>query len=91
MARRMTPKVHLGESHKKTGQICLLLRPSVSNLKIKQFGRFIRVYPVQSLHAHLRLGFLLRASAALLALKLDEEFGVTIVRRACEDPVRQIG
>src|SRR5208283_4445782 len=35
---------------------------------------------------------LLRASAALQSLKLegDEQFGVTIVRRACEDPVRQI-
>src|SRR5579872_1305069 len=35
---------------------------------------------------------LLRASAALKTLKLegDEQFGVTIVRRACEEPVRQI-
>jgi chaperonin GroEL len=35
---------------------------------------------------------LLRASIALRALKLDgdEQFGVTIVRRACEEPVRQI-
>jgi len=35
---------------------------------------------------------LLRASIALQALKLegDEQFGVTIVRRACEEPVRQI-
>src|SRR5580700_9374529 len=35
---------------------------------------------------------LLRASAALEKLKLpgDEQFGVTIVRRACEEPVRQI-
>ena len=35
---------------------------------------------------------LLRASVALHALKLegDEQFGVTIVRRACEEPVRQI-
>ena len=35
---------------------------------------------------------LLRASAALLPLKLegDEQFGVAIVRRACEEPVRQI-
>src|SRR6185295_8904324 len=35
---------------------------------------------------------LLRAAAALTALKLegDEMFGVTIVRRACEEPVRQI-
>jgi chaperonin GroEL len=35
---------------------------------------------------------LLRASAALRAFKLegDEQFGVTIVRRACEEPVRQI-
>jgi len=35
---------------------------------------------------------LLRASAALKDLKLDgdEQFGVTIVRRACEEPVRQI-
>src|SRR3954467_14587511 len=35
---------------------------------------------------------LLRASVALEALKLegDEQFGVTIVRRACEEPVRQI-
>jgi chaperonin GroEL len=35
---------------------------------------------------------LLRASAALQNLKLegDEQFGVTIVRRACEEPVRQI-
>jgi chaperonin GroEL len=35
---------------------------------------------------------LLRASAALRTLKLeaDEQFGVTIVRRACEEPVRQI-
>jgi chaperonin GroEL len=35
---------------------------------------------------------LLRASAALQKLKLDgdEQFGVTIVRRACEEPVRQI-
>jgi chaperonin GroEL len=35
---------------------------------------------------------LLRASSALAALKLegDEQFGVTIVRRACEEPVRQI-
>jgi chaperonin GroEL len=35
---------------------------------------------------------LLRASVALQKLKLegDEQFGVTIVRRACEEPVRQI-
>jgi len=35
---------------------------------------------------------LLRASAALQSLKLegDEQFGVTIVRRACEEPLRQI-
>src|SRR5947209_10122069 len=35
---------------------------------------------------------LLRASVALQDLKLeqDEQFGVTIVRRACEEPVRQI-
>ena len=35
---------------------------------------------------------LLRASAALRDLKLegDEQFGVVIVRRACEEPVRQI-
>ena len=35
---------------------------------------------------------LLRASIALQALHLDgdEQFGVTIVRRACEEPVRQI-
>ena len=35
---------------------------------------------------------LLRASVALQALKLedDEQFGVAIVRRACEEPVRQI-
>jgi len=35
---------------------------------------------------------LLRASVALKTLKLegDEQFGVTIVRRACEEPVRQI-
>jgi chaperonin GroEL len=35
---------------------------------------------------------LLRASYALQTLKLenDEQFGVTIVRRACEEPVRQI-
>ncbi len=35
---------------------------------------------------------LLRASVALQALKLegDEQFGVTIVRRACEEPARQI-
>jgi chaperonin GroEL len=35
---------------------------------------------------------LLRASAVLQNLKLegDEQFGVTIVRRACEEPVRQI-
>ena len=35
---------------------------------------------------------LLRASVALQELKLegDEQFGVTIVRRACEEPVRQI-
>ena len=35
---------------------------------------------------------LLRASIALQKLKLDgdEQFGVTIVRRACEEPVRQI-
>src|SRR6478735_4621741 len=35
---------------------------------------------------------LLRASIALEELKLegDEQFGVTIVRRACEEPVRQI-
>jgi chaperonin GroEL len=35
---------------------------------------------------------LLRASLALDGLKLeeDEQFGVTIVRRACEEPVRQI-
>jgi chaperonin GroEL len=35
---------------------------------------------------------LLRAAAALQSLKLegDEQFGVTIVRRACEEPVRQI-
>ena len=35
---------------------------------------------------------LLRASIALEKLKLeeDEQFGVTIVRRACEEPVRQI-
>jgi chaperonin GroEL len=35
---------------------------------------------------------LLRASIALDALKLkgDEQFGVAIVRRACEEPIRQI-
>jgi len=35
---------------------------------------------------------LLRASVALQKIKLegDEQFGVTIVRRACEEPVRQI-
>ena len=35
---------------------------------------------------------MLRASMALGDLKLDgdEQFGVTIVRRACEEPVRQI-
>jgi chaperonin GroEL len=35
---------------------------------------------------------LLRASVALRKFKLegDEQFGVTIVRRACEEPVRQI-
>jgi chaperonin GroEL len=35
---------------------------------------------------------LLRAAVALQTLKLegDEQFGVTIVRRACEEPVRQI-
>jgi chaperonin GroEL len=35
---------------------------------------------------------LLRASVALQEFKLegDEQFGVTIVRRACEEPVRQI-
>jgi chaperonin GroEL len=35
---------------------------------------------------------LLRAAVALESLKLegDEQFGVTIVRRACEEPVRQI-
>jgi chaperonin GroEL len=35
---------------------------------------------------------LLRAASALATLKLegDEQFGVTIVRRACEEPVRQI-
>jgi len=35
---------------------------------------------------------LLRASIALQKLMLDgdEQFGVTIVRRACEEPVRQI-
>jgi chaperonin GroEL len=35
---------------------------------------------------------LLRASMALEGLRLDEDeqFGVTIVRRACEEPVRQI-
>jgi chaperonin GroEL len=35
---------------------------------------------------------LLRASIALEKLKLDgdEQFGVTIIRRACEEPVRQI-
>src|SRR5205807_1266136 len=35
---------------------------------------------------------LLRAAMALQKLKLegDEQFGVTIVRRACEEPVRQI-
>jgi chaperonin GroEL len=35
---------------------------------------------------------LLRASAALQSLKIpgDEQFGVAIVRRACEEPVRQI-
>ncbi len=35
---------------------------------------------------------LLRAAVALKKLKLDadEQFGVTIVRRACEEPVRQI-
>src|SRR5581483_6673020 len=35
---------------------------------------------------------LLRASIALENLKLegDEQFGVAIVRRACEEPVRQI-
>src|ERR1700677_2607108 len=35
---------------------------------------------------------LLRASVALEKLKLegDEQFGVTIVRRACEEPIRQI-
>ena len=35
---------------------------------------------------------LLRASMALENLKLsgDEQFGVTIIRRACEEPLRQI-
>ena len=35
---------------------------------------------------------MLRASIALQALRIegDEQFGVTIVRRACEEPVRQI-
>src|SRR5688572_2423517 len=35
---------------------------------------------------------LLRASIALQKLKLegDEQFGVTIIRRACEEPIRQI-
>src|SRR5438132_794231 len=35
---------------------------------------------------------LLRAAIALQNVKLegDEQFGVTIVRRACEEPVRQI-
>ncbi|HEY2015061.1 MAG TPA: TCP-1/cpn60 chaperonin family protein, partial [Bryobacteraceae bacterium] len=35
---------------------------------------------------------LLRAATALATLKLegDEQFGVAIVRRACEEPVRQI-
>jgi chaperonin GroEL len=35
---------------------------------------------------------LLRASAALLHLKLDgdEQMGVTIVRRSCEEPLRQL-
>ena len=35
---------------------------------------------------------LLRASKALLSLKLDgdEQVGVDIVRRACEEPLRQI-
>ncbi len=35
---------------------------------------------------------LVRASVALESLKLngDEQFGVTIVRRPCEEPVRQI-
>jgi chaperonin GroEL len=35
---------------------------------------------------------MLRAAMALSALKLegDEQFGVTIVRRACEEPIRQI-
>ena len=35
---------------------------------------------------------MLRASVALQTLKLegDEQFGVTIVGRACEEPVRQI-
>ena len=35
---------------------------------------------------------LLRASMALLNLKLDadEQFGVNIVKRACEEPLRQI-
>src|SRR6185312_5660097 len=35
---------------------------------------------------------LLRASIALEKLKFegDEQFGVTIVRRACEEPIRQI-
>jgi chaperonin GroEL len=35
---------------------------------------------------------LLRASMALEALKLedDEQFGLAIVRRACEEPIRQI-
>jgi chaperonin GroEL len=35
---------------------------------------------------------LLRASAAVQTLKLegDEHFGVTIVRRSCEEPLRQV-
>ncbi len=35
---------------------------------------------------------MLRAAMALEKLKLegDEQFGVTIVRRACEEPIRQL-
>ena len=39
-----------------------------------------------------RRGLLLRAAIALKTLKLagDEQIGVDIIRRACEEPIRQI-
>ena len=44
---------HLGRKHKKTGQICLGEKPSVSDLESSSLAGFFRGYSVQSVHAPL--------------------------------------